>query len=514
MEIKNGKRNGAGARVPTGTRVIGVGGAGWHMLKVLVERPVEGVSLIEVNTDTRAMEPLEGVERHQIGARLTRGMGAGGDPEIGARAATDSAEEIGDAIGECAAVVLLLGLGGGTATGAAPIIAAEARRRGARTVALCALPFEFEGPRRREQAEQGLEALRAVCDAVFAFENDRLSEALSEDAGVEEAFGLCSEMLARTAVGIHRTLARRGIIDLDAADLVQVLGADQSQIAWSNGSGEHRLNDALDRLLACPLLRASKASITDVVAQLTGGPEMSLSDVQKITKRIRKEFGENISVRLGASIDPGMRGQIEILVFAASIAHRPVAQVVGDEHPEPPADIAPTKARIPRNGARVPRVKVVHQMTPPPPPPPPAPTADIGAPDGALENLAVATEGASGDDAQWAGAIPQPEMEAPAIECEPALPPETFQMAGAPQEPEEDTAEAQALFRVEEGEEEGGGICFTANDNKENGMVQSAFNFESPSRGRFDKTEVTMYKGENLDIPTFMRRRIRITAVE
>lgn len=507
MEIKNGKmRNGGAARVPTGTRIIAVGGAGWQMLKMLSERRVEGISLVEVNTDTGAVGALEGVERYQIGSRLTRGLGAGGDPEVGARAATDSATEIGNAVGDCAAAVLLMGLGGGTATGAAPVIADEARRRGAKVVALCALPFEFEGPRRREQARRGLAALREICDAVFAFENDRLSEALSEEAGVEEAFGLCSEMLACTAVGLHRALARKGIIDLDVADLVRVLGAEGCQIAWATGSGEHRLNDALDRLLACPLLSASKGSISDTVVQLTGGPEMSLADVQKITKRIRKEFGDGIAVRLGAVVDPGMRGRIEVLLLAASIPGGAAAPE-GEQAPvEDPEKEAPTKGRVQRNGARLPRVKVVHQMAAPPPPPPPM---DIP-PNGALESLAAAAEAVADEEAQWQAPEPVPEPIEQAEEPQMSVAPETFQMASAPEEAPDDPA----LFRVEDAEEEGAGVRFNGDAEKENGMVQSAFNFESPSRGRFDKTEVTMYKGENLDIPTFMRRRIRITAVE
>lgn len=514
MEMKNGRiRNGAANGAAPGTRVIGVGGAGWHMLRALAQKAIGGISLVEVNTDIREDAAMDGVGRHQIGARVTRGLGAGGDPEVGARAAAESTAEIGDAVGECVAAVLMLGLGGGTATGAAPAIAAEARRRGARVVALCALPFEFEGPRRREQARRGLEALRGECDAVFAFENDRLARALPEDAGVEEAFGLCSEMLARMAVGLHRALACRGIMDLDPADLARVLGATDCRIAWADGSGEHRLNDALDRLLACPLLRDSVGQgVSDVVAQVTGGPEMTLADVQKITKRVRREFGDGVSVTLGALVDAKMRGQIDILLCAAELGHPTGESGHPKESQEGSCDAQVAKGRTQRNGtSRVPHVKAVRQMAPPPPPPPPV---EIPVPDDELGETERREEATSGDetDLEERGLDPR--------EAEAIAELEVGSSGEAPIEVSKDGEESPAhsgeaaLFRVDDGEDGGDGVRFDSDGATDNGMVQSAFNFESPSRGRFDKTEVTMYKGEDLDIPTFMRRRMRITAVE
>ncbi|MCC6355753.1 MAG: hypothetical protein IT577_17840 [Verrucomicrobiae bacterium] len=519
MDMKNGRiRNGAPGRVASGTRVIGIGGAGWHMLRAVAARHAEGMSLAEVNTDLRASEVLEGVARHPIGGKVTRGLGAGGDPEVGARAAEESAEAIGDAVGDCATAVLMLGLGGGTGTGAAPAIAAEAKRRGARVVALCALPFEFEGRRRAEQAGRGLEALRAACDVVFAFENDLLARALPEESGVEEAFGLCSEMLARMAVGMHRALVCRGIMDLDPADLARVVGSKGCRIGWAEGSGEHRVNEALDRLADSPLLGGAESGRPwDIVVQVTGGPEMSLSDVQKVTRRIRRQFGEeDVSVTLGALVETAMRGRIDILLGAAE--SRAVGDGLGAAAKEVRENPGPVE-RPHRNGtSRVPHVKAVRQIVPPPPPPPPPPAPSMDAGIGEMAGLAAAGDGDAADEDQ--GNLDPGEAEAMAelamegSSGEPVLDEPTAA-------PGDEAAEAMGaesgdgLFSMDNGEEEGGDdVRFGGSSAAGRGMVQGALNFESPSRGRFDKTEVTMYKGENLDIPTFMRRRLRITTVE
>lgn len=519
MEMKDGRmRNGAQGREASGTRVIGIGGAGWHMLRALAPRSVEGISRVEMNTDIRAVEALDGVARYQIGTKVTRGLGSGGDPEIGARAAEESAGEIGEAVSDCAAAVLMMGLGGGTATGAAPAVAAEARRRGARVVALCALPFEFEGRRRKEQARIGLEALRGACDAVFAFENDVLLGALAEDAGVEEAFGLCAEMLARMAVGLHRALACRGIMDLDPADLARVLGSKGCRVGWGDGSGEQRLNDALDRLMDGPMLKdLERGKFADVVAQVTGGPEMSLSDVQKVTKRIRAGLGEDVSVTLGALVDQAMRGRIEILMCAAEASSLPtISAAPMDREAECPS-AGSSRARPQRNGtSRVPHVKAVRQMASPSLPPPPGSAVHESI--GHIEDLAAVDRGEGAmipedrsldpDEAEAMAEVavePSDDAMADAVGCE----------ALAAEAEVGDAEEGDgALFRVEDAGDEGEDVRFCESNARANGMVQSAFNFETPSRGRFDKTEVTMYKGENLDIPTFMRRRMRITAVE
>ncbi len=519
MEAKNGRmRNGEAGRAAAETRVIGIGGAGWHMLRALMPRAIPGMSLAEMNTDLRDVDALEGVGRYQIGGKLTRGLGAGGDPEIGARAASESAAVVSEAVGDCAAAVLLMGLGGGTATGAAPMVAAEARRRGARVVALCAMPFDFEGRRRRAQADQGLEALRGQCDAVFCFENELLAEALPEDAGVEEAFGLCSEMLARMAVGLHRALACRGIMDVDPADLARVLGAEGCRVAWGEGAGEQRVTEALDGLLGGPLMpETGSARAWDIVAQVTGGPEMSLADIQKITKRVRRECGEEISLALGATVDPGMRGKIDILLCAAPATGAGAASARAEGAGRA---VEADEAQPKRNGSRVPRVpqaKPERQSAPPPPPPPPPAEVKPAAESGGREEIVA--NGESGEalgpwDAGQADegeldpgpeeVLAEQEVGEAADEAPESCPPEPGVEDGEP-----------PIFRLEEDDGENPeDLRFGGPDGRRNGMVQSAFNFNAPNRGRFDKTEVTMYKGEDLDIPTFMRRRMRITTVE
>jgi cell division protein FtsZ len=349
---------------------------------------------------------------------------------------------------------------------------------------------------------------------VFAFENDRLARALSEDAGVEEAFGLCSEMLARTAVGLHRALACRGIMDLDPADLARVLGAADCRIAWADGSGEHRLNDALDRLLACPLLGDSAGhGVSDVVAQVTGGPEMTLADVQKITKRVRRGFGDDVTVTLGALVDPKMRGQIDVLLCAAELDH-PKGETdhpMASQEDSCASQVAAAPAR--RNGtSRVPHVKAVRQMALPPPPPPP--TDSLARAEERADAVRM-EEPTSGDDIELDERGLDPREAEAFAELEVGSPGDapTEEVLTSEEQSPADCGE-KALFRIEDGEEGCDGVRFDSSVAKDSGMVQSAFNFESPSRGRFDKTEVTMYKGEDLDIPTFMRRRMRITAVE
>src|SRR5579862_8709282 len=320
-------------------KIFGVGGAGGHTVSQIAEarsqgnHTLEGVDLVAINTDVQALQEINGAEKVQIGAAVTHGLGAGGETEIGSRAAQNDAERI-EALAQGADVVFLTaGLGGGTGTGACPTIARIAKEQGALVLAFVALPFSFEGERRKQQALSGMEQLKAQADAVICIPNDKIFRIAGPDASVVDAFKRADENIILGVQAVWQLLSRRGLINLDFADLRATLGSKHSDGLFSYGIGEgpNRARDAVKALLENPLLDGGDvlAKAEGILVSILGGPDLTLADVQKTVEPISQRAGR-AHVIMGAAIDEAYRGKLAVTVVAAAniVPRRVVAQPV------------------------------------------------------------------------------------------------------------------------------------------------------------------------------------------
>jgi len=402
-------------------KVVGVGGAGGNAIAQLAGMTMlEGVELLAVNSDRQALPALDGVEPVQIGAGVTHGMGAGGDVELGARAAQQDAERLEAALMGADVVFILTGLGGGVGTGASPVVARLAKEQGAMVLAYAALPFTFEGDRRRQQALLGLEQLKQQSDAVICLPNDKLFKLLGEGAGATEAFARGNAHMAFAVQAIWQLLSRKGLINLDFADLRATLstanGARRSDGLFSHGEAEgaDRARDAVKALLENPLFDGTEVlgRAESVLVSVLGGPDMSLTDVQRAVEPISKLAG-NAKVIMGAAVEESYRGKLSITVIAS-------------------AQVSPRRA---------------------------VPSQPVGR--GSVVNISRTT----GRPVTPITATPTPVAEpvAPAVKKEATKP------------------------------------------------KQADLPLAEVTRGRFDKSEPTLYDGEDLDVPTFLRRGINLS---
>lgn len=400
-------------------KIFGVGGAGGNIVQRLAagrdgeQALLDGIELAAVNTDAQALEMMAGVEKIAIGTGVTHGLSAGGDVEVGLRAAQQDIERLAAAAQGMDVVFIAAGLGGGTGTGASPVVARAAKEQGALVLAFVALPFTFEGDRRRQQALVGLDQLKLQADAVIAIPNDKLFKLVGEQASVVEAFRQSDEIVISGVRAVWQLLARKGLINLDFGDLRATLGAKHSEGIFSHGAGRSadKAKDAVKALLEHPLFDGGEAlaKADGVLVSILGGPDLTLADVQRAVEPISKH-ASRAHVIMGAAIDEAYRGQLSVTVIAAVPAVR-----------KPVTTARPGFA--PRPGV----LPVVRA----------APAAAVAQP--------VAT-------------------------AEPVTP------KRKPAKPKQET-----------------------------------FQLEGVTKGRFEKGEPTVYDGENLDIPTYLRQGVRLS---
>ncbi len=310
-------------------KIFGVGGAGCNAVNQIAtarsndHSALAGVTLIAVNTDAQALESIAATEKIQIGAALTRGLGAGGDPELGARAAQQDTERLVAAVQNADVVFITAGLGGGTGTGASPVLAKIAKEQGALVLAFAGMPFGFEGERRRQQAVAGVEQLKAQADAVICIQNDKLFKLAGENASVLDAFKRGNEIIACGAQAIWQLLSRKGLINLDFADVRAALGAKHCEGVFSYGEarGPDKVPDAVKALLESPLLEGGDALLRAdaVLVSILGGPDLTLANVQRTVEPIAR-LASHAHVIMGAAIDETFRDRLAVTVIAATNA--------------------------------------------------------------------------------------------------------------------------------------------------------------------------------------------------
>lgn len=434
-------------------KLIGVGGAGANAVDRLKMENLERLQLAVVNTDYQALSSSPVQDKLMVGMSITRGLGAGGDPDLGREAAEADREKLNAVVKDCDLVFLLAGMGGGTGSGAAPVVAEAATEAGALVIAFVTMPFAFEGGRRLKQAEEGLLALRKVCDAVIPLPNDVLLQEAADNETVLDSFARADEWIGRGVKSIWAMLHRTGLINLDFATLRQAFVTRGGKTLFGLGSGEgtNAAAEAIESLKLCPLLATPEFSrkADRLLVNITGGPDLTLPKVNEVMTAVTEQFGRDSHVIMGAVIDETMQGRVEICVLGTTdiggrLSPRRAAPGAKARPASAPANPLEARRDIPLNtvngfiGATV-----VHDA----PRPESAKTSRV------------------------------PGSPTPAVHPASAQPQQATLPLGTP------AAKTQ----------------------------QNEFMFsEVESRGYFDKTDRNLFEGQDLDVPTYLRKGIKI----
>ncbi|WAS06672.1 cell division protein FtsZ [Gloeomargaritales cyanobacterium VI4D9] len=298
-------------------KVIGVGGGGGNAVSRMVAGSLGGIEFWMVNTDAQALNHAVNTKRLQIGQKLTRGLGAGGNPAIGQKAAEESREEIMAALDQSDLVFITAGMGGGTGTGAAPIVAEVAKELGALTVAIVTRPFTFEGKRRAAQAEEGISMLQSRVDTLIVIPNDRLLTAIGESTPVQEAFRVADDILRQGVQGISDIITIPGLVNVDFADVKAIMAdAGSALMGIGTGSGKGRAQEAANMAIASPLLESSIQGAKGVLFNITGGNDLSLHEVNTAAETIYSVVDPDANIIFGAVLDDRLQGEVRITVIA------------------------------------------------------------------------------------------------------------------------------------------------------------------------------------------------------
>ena len=298
-------------------KVIGVGGAGNNAIDRMIVSGLKGVEFISINTDKQALMNSKATTKIQIGEKLTKGLGAGSIPEIGERSAEESKDIIIENIKGADMIFITAGMGGGTGTGAVPIIAQEARQMGILTVCIVTKPFTFEGRKRKENAEKGLARLKSVVDTLIIVPNDRLLQISDKKITIMEAFNTADNVLFKGVQSISDLIAVPGLINLDFADVKTVMtDAGIAHMGIGRGTGEEKCEEAAMEAIKSPLLETSIEGAKKILVNITGGPDMGLFEVDHAANKIYEAADESANIIWGSTIDPNMTDQIMITIIA------------------------------------------------------------------------------------------------------------------------------------------------------------------------------------------------------
>jgi len=429
-------------------KILGLGGAGSNALDRIHLDGVEGAQLVTLNTDLQSLTASVASVKVQLGATTTRGLGAGGDPEVGYAAADESAEEIRAVLADASMVFLCVGLGGGTGSGASAIVASIAREQGALVVVFATMPFSFEGRRRIAQAEEALTALQHYADIVICFENDKMGDAVSPRAAIQEAFTAADQTISQSVRAVAQLAQRRGLIQLGFDELATALKSQNPRCLFGYGEadGDTRAHAALERALRNPLMDRGRmlAEAENVLVHIAGGTAMTLNEVQLLMEELNRHINDSTRILFGASVDPKLGQRMTVTLISSLPAQMP---------PPVAALPQPTRASV-------------------------APAApDFQEQNGHAPEPAISFVDSDDEVAN-----------APAAATVRAVP-----VGGVPRM----TPAAQRLAQLAHG----GG--------ERRPVKQEQMQFEPVTRGRFEKSEPTIIDGQDLDVPTFLRRNAR-----
>ena len=340
----------AGARI----KVIGVGGGGGNAVNRMISEKVQGVDFIVANTDLQALNASQAQTKIQLGPKLTKGLGAGSNPEVGEKAAQESEEQIQKALEGADMVFITAGMGGGTGTGAAPVIAKIAKDCGALTVGVVTRPFSFEGPRRSKFATEGLEDLKANVDTLIIVANNRLLEMIDKKTPMMEAFKEADNVLRQGVQGISDLIVTPGYINLDFADIKTLMSNQGAALMGvGNSTGENRATEATKKAISSPLLEVSINGAQHVLMDITGGKDLSMFEAQEASDVIRQAAGTDVDIAFGMSLNEKMGDEVRVTVIATGIdkkkaanpapAQQAQAHMVQNSAPQSAAPTQPTE---------------------------------------------------------------------------------------------------------------------------------------------------------------------------
>jgi cell division protein FtsZ len=450
-------------------KVVGVGGAGTNALDRIVLDGIDKADLIAINTDVQSLASSVAATKVQLGRGVTRGLGAGGDPELGYQAAVESSDEIRQALAGARMIFICAGLGGGTGSGATPLVAQLAREAGSLVIAFATLPFSFEGKRRSAQAQEGLARLNQIADAVICFENDCMGDIVAPKAGIHQAFAVADITISQSVRSIVNLIQRPGLIRIGFDDLLRALRSENGRCLFGYGEGDsdNRAHDALNQALKNPLMNKGKmlADAAHVLVQVAGGPGMTLSEVEILMQELGRHINDQTQILFGTAVDSRMGNRLSVTIISS------LGNESGAETKQP---IMHTPAPIPPIWEQPPPIEI------------PATIEDLDAmadPSPSAEDLIQFPEPELVQDLQ-------PIVEPPPIEQAPEPP----RVIIAKQKPAPKPSGEPKLPKPEK---------FVQ-------AKQEVLRFEPVTRGRFEKSEPTIVEGQDLDVPTFLRKNFRV----
>ena len=314
-------------------KVIGVGGAGNNAVNRMIEAEIKGVEFIAVNTDRQALQKSKAPTKIQIGEKITRGLGAGANPDIGAQAAEESRSEIGEALRGADMVFVTAGMGGGTGTGAASIVAGTAKEMGILTIAVVTKPFTFEGKKRLAQAESGVDSLKGKVDSLVVIPNDKLLQIIDRKTSIVEAFKMADDVLRQGVQGISDLIAIEGLVNLDFADVKTImLNRGMAHMGIGRASGENRAEDAAKQAIQSPLLETSIEGARGVIINITGGSDLGLQEINTAAELVQRSVDPEANIIWGSVIDESLGDEIVITVIATGFETEQPLTSIGVEN--------------------------------------------------------------------------------------------------------------------------------------------------------------------------------------
>jgi len=445
---------------PIYIKVVGVGGAGSNVLDRVMLDGIEAAELVAINTDVQSLTASVAAHKVQLGRNLTRGLGSGGDPELGCAAAEEATDEIRSVLQGGNVIFICVGLGGGTGSGAAPIVAQLAKEDNSLVLVFAALPFSFEGRRRCAQAEESLAQLRSIADAVVCFENDRMAEITLPRMGVHEAFAAADLTISQSIRSVASILQRPGLLHIGFDDVCAVLrnGDARALFGFGDAEGENRAHDALARALKNPLMNRGELleEAFHAIVHIRGGTDVTLGEVQIIMEELNRHISDQTHLFMGIGVEPRMGNQLSVSILSA----------LGDGSARPAQQVSAKPQSL------IHSVSVqTHgpQALLPPSNPGPVEAVTTGDP---IKVTPHQSETA------------KQELNFPRSEKEPQ-PVSTRTSA---------KTEPKALVPA----------------SKKTEVKQETLQFEPVSRGRFEKSEPTIIDGQDLDVPTFLRKNLKV----
>lgn len=453
-------------------KVVGVGGAGTNALDRIVLDGIDKADLIAINTDVQSLASSVAAAKVQLGRGVTRGLGAGGDPELGYQAAIESADEIRQALVGARMVFICTGLGGGTGSGATPVVAQLAREAGSLVIAFATVPFSFEGKRRAAQAQEGLARLNQIADAVICFENDCMGDIVAPKAGIHQAFAVADITISQSVRSIVNLIQRPGLIRIGFDDLLRALRSENGRCLFGYGEGDadNRAHDALTQALKNPLMNKGKmlADAAHVLVQVAGGPGMTLSEVEILMQELGRHINDQTQILFGTAVDSRMGNRLSVTIISS------LGSESGVETKQP----------------------IMHTPATPPVPMPPIweqqPPIETPAIVDASDDVMVDPPEPAEDLIQFS----QPEQD-----LQPAVEPSKAKKAPEP---------PRVIIPKLKPAPKGPGEPKLPKPEKFVQAKQEVLQFEPVTRGRFEKSEPTIVEGQDLDVPTFLRKNFRV----